>query len=181
MQWNQYLANAFMMLMLTIPACLLAAKLACPRLPWLVIFVAILVMSWIVSNSILWAYPLDNGFASVVIYLMGWVYMIPIFGVFSLFYIPMRRWSGSQGAHIVTAGLLFLTVALPVSACFRWIPLSKAKEAASHELRNHGHANFRILHAKRTWDGWILHVTLPSQIDYPVYLSRSGFCTGMGG
>jgi hypothetical protein len=181
MEWNQYLADAFMMLLLTVPACLVAAKLAYPKLAWTVIILATPAFSWIVANAILWAHPPDNGFAGAVMFLTGWIYMLPILGVFWLIYLPMRRWSGSHGARGAMVGLFVLTVALPVAACFRWIPESKAREAASYELRNRGHSEFKIRDAERTWDGWTLHVTLSDQVDYPVYLSRSGFCSGMGG
>lgn len=181
MQWNQYLADAFMMLLLTIPACLVAAKLAYPKLPWTVIRLVTPVLSWIVGNAILWAYPPDNGFAGAVMLFTGWVYMLPILGVFSLVYPALRRWSGSRGARAVAVGFSVLTVALPVVGCFRWIPEPKAREVASHELQKRGHSEFDIRGAERTWDGWILHVALPDQSDYPVYLSRSGFCSGMGG
>ncbi|MEI6916160.1 MAG: hypothetical protein WCL39_13575 [Armatimonadota bacterium] len=181
MQWNQYLADAFTMLLLTIPACLVAAKLAYPKLPWTAILLATPVLSWIVGNAILWAYPPDNGFAGAVMLFTGWVYMLPILGVFSLVYLPLRRWSGSRGARAVAVGFSVLTLALPVVGCFRWIPESKAREVASYEIRKRGHSEFVIRGAERTWDGWILHVALPDQSDYPVYLSRSGFCSGMGG
>jgi hypothetical protein len=180
MQWNQYLADAFMMLLITIPACLVAAKLAYSGLSWKVIWVVTPVLSWIVGNAILWAYPPDNGFTGAFTLFTGWVYMLPILGVFSLVYLPMRRWRGSRGARAAAVGLFVLDVALPVAGCFRWIPESKAREIASYELQNRGHSEFKIRGAERTWDGWILHVSLANQSDYPVYLSRSGFCSGIG-
>jgi hypothetical protein len=181
MQWNQYLADAFMMLLFTVPACLVAAKLAYSEIPWKVIWLATAVLSWIVSNAILWAFPPNNGFAGAVMLFTGWIYMLPILGVFSLVYLLMRRWRGSRGARAAAVGFFALTVVLPVAGCLRWIPESKAREVASYELQNRGHSEFEIRTAQRTWDGWILHVALPGQSDYPVYLSRSGFCSGMGG
>lgn len=160
---------------------MVAAKLAYPKLPWTVIWLATPVLSWIVGNAILWAYPPDNGFAGVVMLFTGWIYMLPILCVFSLAYLLMRRWRGSRSARAAAVGLLALTIALPVAACLRWIPESKAREIASYELQNRGHSEFEIRGAERTWDGWILHVALPDQSDYPVYLSRSGFFSGMGG
>ena len=181
MQWNQYLADAFMMLLITIPACLVAAKLSYPKLPWTVIWLATAVLSWIVGNAILWAYPPDNGFAGVVMLFTGWIYMLPILGVLSLLYLPLRRWKRSRGARIAAVGFFVLTVGFPVVGCFRWIPESKAREVASNELQKRGHLEFEICSAQRTWDGWTVHVALPDQSDYPVYLSRSGFFSGMGG
>lgn len=181
MQSNEYLADALLLLLPAIPACLVAAKLAYPSLPWALIWMATPVLSWIVANATLWAYPPDNGLAGAVMLFTGWFHMLPILGVFALAGRPLLQWSGSGRARVAAAGLFMLTAGLPVSACFRWIPEAQAREIARRELIHRGHPEFEIRAAERTWNGWILHVRLPDQADHPVYLSRSGFLLGTGG
>ena len=181
MQWNEYLAVAISWMIVLIPLALITCKLGYSSIRWRTIWLAALILSWMVSVGYFWAFPPDNGFASVLARMFGWLTMMPVLGFLSLLLTLARRWSDSKGARIVAILLTLLVFALPISACFRWLPEIEAKKIATQELMNRGHTEFTIGHAQRTWDGWTIHVTLPSAADYPVYLSRSGFISGIGG
>jgi hypothetical protein len=66
-------------------------------------------------------------------------------------------------------------------ACFRWLPEEQAREIASEELKGRGFTDFEVREIQKTWDGWTVYAEIPNHPSYPVFLSRSGFCTGIGG
>ena len=181
MRWNEYLADALNHLFLVVPAFLVTLKLAYPKIPTKVIWGVAGILSWIVGNASLRAFPPENGFANAVMLLIGWVYMLVPLGIFFLIYLPLRRWSGSRVFLVLAIGLLIFAVSLPLSACFRWIPESDARNVAIKELQQRGDFEGVIHHVKRTRDGWTLYVKGGNHKLFTVHLSRSGFCTGFGG
>ncbi|MCF6313404.1 MAG: hypothetical protein L3J39_13225 [Verrucomicrobiales bacterium] len=181
MQYNQFLENALAWLFLILPACLVVIKLAYPKISWLLLYFITATFSWIVCYGLLWTSPAENGFGNAVILAIGWVFMLPILAISSLLSLPARRWIGSTKIKLLALGLWMLALILPISACFRWIPESRAIDLARLKLQSSGISKFEIYQAERTWEGWIIHIKTPQQNDYPVYLSRSGFISGIGG
>jgi len=180
MQWNAYLADALAWLIVVIPATLIALKLGYQKIRWWMIFVATLLLSWIVSVGYFQAFPPNMGFGAVLAWMFGWATMLPLLGVFSIVW-NAKRWRGTTLARLLVVLLAVIALALPITACFRWLPEEAAKTIAREELMRNGYTEFEVGDAKRTWDGWTVYAELPNGQRYPVYLSRSGFCSGMGG
>lgn len=112
--------------------------------------------------------------------MFGWATMLPLLGLLSL----MGFVKGLRGARVtrVIAAMLVLTaVGLPVVACFRWLPEEQALEVAREELKGRGFTGSDVREIQKTWDGWTVYAEIPNHPRYPVFLSRSGFCTGVGG
>ena len=107
----------------------------------------------------------------------GWITMLPLVGIFSGFWM-FRKWRGSRSARGVAISLFVTAIALPIVACFRWIPEEDAKMFAFDELRKI-YVGYRVDSAERTWDGWTVTVEFPNRQPCRVYLSRSGYCTGV--
>lgn len=182
MRWNQYLSEALStLLFLVVPAFLVTLKLAYPKIPTKVIWGVAGILSWITGNLSLWAFPPENGFASAVMLLFGWVYILVPLGLCFLIYLPLRKWSGARVFLVFAIFLLVLSVWLPVSACFRWMPEPEARDIAIKEVQKRGIFDGEIHRVQRTHEGWTIFVKAPNRELFPVYLSRSGFCTGMGG
>ncbi len=178
---NLFLAHAFTLLFLIVPAAWIAAKLAFPKLSWPIIWFSTAASSWIVGQLVFWAHPPDNGLAAGLMAVLGWIYMLPVLAIFSLFYFALRRWSGTVGTRLVLAVLLALTVAIPFSASRRWISEAEAIARVRAELEKDSYTTITIEQAVQTSNGWTVYATLDGKPHYPVYLSRSGQCTGRGG
>jgi hypothetical protein len=179
MQWNAYFAEAIAWQLLLFPAALIAAKVGCPTVKWWFIWLAAAALSWLVSITWTWALFPDKEFEMALARTFGWFTMLPLVGIFSGLWM-FQKWRGSRVARVVAISLFVTAIALPIVACFRWIPEEEAKMLAFEELRKH-YVGYRVDSAERTWDGWTVTVEFPNRKLYRVYLSRSGYCTGVGG
>lgn len=180
MQWNAYLANSIAWLILVVPAALIALKLGFPQIRWWIILLAAPVLSWFVSVGYFWAFPPNMGFGATLAMMFGWATMLPLLGLFSLIS-RVKRFRGAKGTRFVATVLVVMTFALPIGACFRWLPEDQAREIALEELQRSGFTKVEIRDTQKTWDGWTVYADVPNYPRYPVFLSRSGFCSGMGG
>lgn len=180
MQWNAYLADSFAWLFLIIPAALAAAKLGFPMIAWWILWLVAAILGWFISFGYFWAFPPDNGSAAILGTLLGWLAILPFFGIFSVvWFVP--RWHGAATPKVVTILLASASFALPIGTCFRRIPEFEAEGIAERELRRMDFRNYEITDVRKTWDGWSILFKLADGTQYPVFLSRSGYCTGMGG
>ena len=180
MQWNAYLADAIAWLILVVPAALIALKLGLPQIRWWMILLAAPVLSWLVSVGYFWAFPPNMGFGAALAMMFGWATMLPLLGLFSVIWL-VKGFRRARGTRFVAAMLVLAALALPTAACFRWLPEEEAKEIAREELRRSGFTQFEVRDTQKTWDGWTVYADVPNHPKYPVFLSRSGFCSGMGG
>lgn len=180
MQWNAYLADAMAWLILVVPASLIALKLGFPQIRWWMILLAAPVLSWVVSVGYFWAFPPNMGSGAALAMMFGWATMLPLLGLFSLVGL-VKGFRGARGTQFVAAMLFLTTLALPIAAGFRWLPKEQAEEIAREELQRSGFIEFEVRDTQKTWDGWTVYADVPNHPKYPVFLSRSGFCSGMGG
>ena len=180
MQWNAYLADAIAWLILVVPAALIALKLGFPKTRWWMILLAAAVLSWFVSVGYFWAFPPNMGFGAALARIFGWATMLPLVGLFSLIWL-VKGLRGARGTQLVAAILVVTAFALPIVACFRWLPEEEARKIAQDELKRSGFTHFELRDTEKTWDGWTVYADVPNYPRYPVFLSRSGFCSGMGG
>lgn len=180
MLWNGFLADAIAWQLLLVPAILVAAKLGYPRIRWWMIWLLAAMLGWLLSVGYFLAFPPDMGFGQAAARILGWLPLLPVVGIFSGVWF-VREWRGSRGARVVTIALLAFAIALPLTACVRWISEEQARRIATEELQRRGFANFHVGEEERTWDGWTVHAELSTKETCPVHLSRSGFCSGMGG
>jgi hypothetical protein len=176
---NAYFADAIAWQVLLIPAALIAAKIGYPTVKWWFIWLAAAAFSWVVAVTLNWAYFPDMEFEAGLARIFGWITMLPLVGIFSGFWM-FRNWRGSRGARGAAISFLVIALALPIAACFRWIPEEDAKMFAFEIFRKH-YVGYRVEGAERTWEGWTVNVEFPNRKLYRVYLSRSGTCTGIGG
>ena len=84
MQWNAYLADAFALLIVVIPAALVALKLGFREIRWWMVFLAAPVLSWMVSVGYIWAFPPNTGYGTALAMMFGWATMLPVLGLFSV-------------------------------------------------------------------------------------------------
>ena len=180
MQWNAYLADAIAWLILIVPAALIALKLGYPQIRWWMILLAASVLGWFVSVAYFRAFPPNMGFGAALAGMFGWATMLPWLGLLSLMGF-VKGLRGARTTRVIAALLVLTAVGLPVVACFRWLPEEQALEIAREELKGRGFSGFEVREIQKTWDGWTVYAEVPNHPRYPVFLSRSGFCSGTGG
>lgn len=101
-------------------------------------------LSWIYFN--LWMSkldPPDNGFANFVYLVSGWLWLLPVFGVFCLIFRLLETWTTEPiRIKIGTAGFsVCSTLALLILLwnLFGRMSEERAITEARHQLRQHGH------------------------------------------
>lgn len=82
------IAGVFLVLSISWPVALIIAKVLTPSIPWKRLWITVPLMSWFtIVTAVSTNYPVNGGgggFGMLFNLVVGWVYMIPVFGVFQL-------------------------------------------------------------------------------------------------
>lgn len=186
MEMNAYFADAIQLLLVLAPFTLALIALRFPRIPWWILCLSVPFLGLLLIRGYFFASHPPNMAFGVSVQLMG---MSAVFFssslVFGLIALVVRfshdGVENRTALKVATLASILVCIALPVSACLRWVPESQARKVAGDVLASEGYGRFEFEHIERTWSGWRMGVSLPGYKDYSVRLSRSGLYTGAGG
>jgi hypothetical protein len=141
-------------------------------------------ISWMYFN--LWMMvidPPDNGFASAVYFLTGWVWLLPAFGLVAMIFKSIEsRFPGVSESKVAVIGYqvcIGLTAAILIWNLVGRMSMERAVVEARHQLRQRGHEPLGKEVASHEAGAWI--VRYPDSDFGEIRLTRNGRMAWIGG